>query len=190
MAHGYLLHGFLSPISNQRNDEWGGALEGRMRFPLEVARDVRDIVPRGTPLGARVTGTDWLDGGLTAADAVELAKKLREAGLDYVDVSSGGVSTKGQASVPTEPGYNVALARQIRREAGLPTRVVGLIVDPKQAETIVAEGSADMVALARAFLDNPHWGWRAAQALGGEVTHPPQYRRAAPGLWPGASGRL
>jgi 2,4-dienoyl-CoA reductase-like NADH-dependent reductase (Old Yellow Enzyme family) len=186
MAHGYLLHGFLSPLSNQRNDAWGGSPEGRMRFPLEVARDVRDAVPRGTPLGARLTGTDWLDGGLTVTDAVELAKRLSEAGLDYVDVSSGGVSTKGQASVPAEPGYNAALARQIRLEAGLPTRVVGLIVDPKQAEAVVAEGSADMVALARAFLDDPHWAWHAAQVLGGEVVHPPQYRRAAPGLWPGA----
>jgi len=189
MAHGYLLHGFFSPISNQRNDGWGGSLEGRMRFPLEVAREVREAVPRGTALGARITGSDWLDGGLTADDAVALAKMLKQAGLDYVDVSSGGVSTQGQASVPTGPGYNVPLARQIRRDAGLPTRVVGLIVDPKQAETIVAEGSADMVALARAFLDDPHWAWHAAQALGGEVAHPAQYRRAAPGLWPGAKLR-
>jgi 2,4-dienoyl-CoA reductase-like NADH-dependent reductase (Old Yellow Enzyme family) len=147
-------------------------------------------VPRGTPLGARLTGSDWLDGGFTVTDAVELAKRLSEAGLDYVDVSSGGVSTKGQASVPAKPGYNVPLARQIRLEAGLPTRVVGLIADPKQAESIVAEGSAEMVALARAFLDDPHWAWHAALALGGEVAHPPQYRRAAPGLWPGASGRF
>jgi 2,4-dienoyl-CoA reductase-like NADH-dependent reductase (Old Yellow Enzyme family) len=189
MAHGYLLHGFLSPISNQRNDAWGGTLEGRTRFPLGVAREVRDAVPRGTPLGARITGSDWLDGGLTVADAAELAKKLREAGLDYVDVSSGGVSTKGQASVPTDAGYNVPLARQIRRDGGLPTRVVGLIANPKQAESIVAEGSADMVALARAFLDDPHWAWHTAQVLGGEVAHPPQYRRAAPGLWPGAKLR-
>jgi NADPH2 dehydrogenase len=160
-----------------------------MRFPLGVAREVRDVVPRGTPLGARITGADWLDGGLAVADAAELAKKLREAGLDYVDVSSGGVSTKGQASVPTDPGYNVPLARQIRRDGGLPTRVVGLIANPKQAESIVAEGSADMVALARAFLDDPHWAWHTAQVLGGEVAHPPQYRRAAPGLWPGAKLR-
>jgi 2,4-dienoyl-CoA reductase-like NADH-dependent reductase (Old Yellow Enzyme family) len=186
MAHGYLLHGFFSPISNRRNDDWGGSLEGRMRFPLEVARAVRDVVPRGTPLGARLTGSDWLDGGLTAGDAVALTKMLKQAGLDYVDVSSGGVSTQGQASVPAEPGYNVPLAGQIRNDGGLPTRVVGLIVDPRQAETIVAEGAADMVALARAFLDDPHWAWHAAQVLGGEVAHPPQYRRAAPGLWPGA----
>jgi len=147
------------------------------------------VVPRGTPLGARITGSDWLDGGLTAGDAVELTKMLKQAGLDYVDVSSGGVSTQGQASVPAAPGYNVPIARRIRHDAGLPTRVVGLIIDPKQAETIVAEGSADMVALARAFLDDPHWAWHAAQVLGGDVVHPPQYRRAAPGLWPGARQR-
>lgn len=189
MAHGYLLHGFVSPISNTRNDAWGGSLDGRMRFPLEVTRAVRAVVPRGTPLGARFTGSDWLDGGLTAADAVVLAKALKEAGLDYVDVSSGGVSTQGQASLPTSPGYNAAIAEQVRRESGLPTRVVGLIVSPKQAEAMVAEGKADMVALARAFLDDPHWGWHAARALGGEVTHPPQYQRAAPALWPEAAMR-
>jgi 2,4-dienoyl-CoA reductase-like NADH-dependent reductase (Old Yellow Enzyme family) len=189
LAHGYLLHSFVSPISNTRNDAWGGSLEGRMRFPLDVARAVRVVVPRGTPLGARLTGSDWLEGGLTIADAVVLAKALKEAGLDYVDVSSGGVSTQGQASVPRAPGYNVPLAEQIRREARIPTRVVGLIVSPKQAEAIVTDGSADMVALARAFLDDPHWAWHAAQMLGGEVVHPPQYQRASAALWPGASLR-
>ena len=189
MAHGYLLHSFISPVSNTRNDAWGGALENRMRFPLEVARTVRAVVPRGMPLGARFTGHDWLDGGLTAADAVLLTKALKDAALDYVDVSSGGVSTQGQASVPKDPGYNVPIAEQVRREGGLPTRVVGLIVSPEQAEAIVAEGKADMVALARAFLDHPHWGWHAAQALGGEVTHPPQYLRVSPALWPVAELR-
>ncbi len=190
LAHGYLLHGFVSPISNTRNDDWGGSLEGRMRFPLEVAAAVRAVVPRGIPFGARLTGTDWLDGGLTVADAVALAKALKDAGLDFVDVSSGGVSTQGQASVPRDPGYNVALAAQIRREAGIATRVVGLIANPKQAEAIVIGGQADMVALARAFLDDPHWGWHAAQALGGEISHPPQYQRAAAAVWPGATLRM
>ncbi len=184
MAHGYLLHSFLSPLANTRNDAWGGALDGRMRFPLEIARAVRTVVPSGMPLGARFTGSDWSEGGLTVADAVVLAKALKAAGFDYVDVSSGGLTT--QALPPTNPGYNAPLAEQVRREAGISTRTVGLIVSPKQAETIVAAGQADMVALARAFLDDPHWAWHAAQALGGDVTHPPQYLRAAPALWPGA----
>ena len=125
-----------------------------------------------------------------SSDAVALAKALKEAGLDYVDVSSGGVSTQGQASVPRDAGYNVPLAEQIRREAGISTRVVGMIASPKQAEVIVASGQADMVALARAFLDDPHWAWHAAQALGGDVTHPPQYQRAEPAVWPGAALRV
>ncbi len=141
-------------------------------FRSKLPRAVRAVVPRGIPFGARLTGSDWLDGGLTVADAVALAKALKDAGLDYVDVSSGGVSTQGQASVPRDPGYNVPLAEQIRREAGIATRVVGLIANPKQAEAIVASGQADMVALARAFLDDPHWGWHAAQALGGEIYSP------------------
>ncbi len=188
MAHGYLLHSFLSPISNLRNDAWGGSLEGRMRFPLDVARAVRAVVPRGTPLGARITGSDWMDGGLTAADAVVVAKALNEAGLAYVDISSGGVGAGG-GSLPTDPGYNVPIAEQVRRETGIPTRVVGRIISPKQAEAIIAEGCADMVALARAFLDDPHWAWHAAQVLGGEVIRPPQYQRVSPTLWQGAALR-
>jgi NADPH2 dehydrogenase len=188
-AHGYLLHGFVSPISNTRNDAWGGSLDGRLRFPLDVVRAVRAVVPVGTPLGARFTGSDWLEGGLTIGDAVIVAKALKEAGLDYIDVSSGGVSTQGQAAVPHTPGYNVPLAEQIRRETGMPTRVVGLIVTPAQAVAIVADARADMIALGRAFLDDPHWGWHAAQALGGEVTYPPQYQRAGAKLWSGAASR-
>ncbi len=186
-AHGYLLHSFLSPIANTRDDAWGGTLEGRMRFPLEVARTARALVPRDTPLGVRFTGSDWLEGGLTVNDAVAVAKALKEIGLNYVDVSSGGVTT--QATPPQQPGYNVPLAEQVRRESGIATRTVGLIVSPKQAEAIVAEGRADMVALARAFLDDPHWAWHAAQVLGGDVTHPPQYLRAGPALWIGAAMR-
>jgi 2,4-dienoyl-CoA reductase-like NADH-dependent reductase (Old Yellow Enzyme family) len=186
-AHGYLLHSFVSPISNARNDAWGGSRDGRMRFPLEVVRGVREVVPRGTPLGARLTGSDWLTGGLAVDDAVFAATALKKAGLDYVDVSSGGVSTQSQAGVPKNPGYNVPLAERIRRETGVPTRVVGLIANPQQAEAIVAEGRADLVALARAFLDDPHWAWRAAQVLGAEVARPPQYQRAAPALWPGVA---
>jgi 2,4-dienoyl-CoA reductase-like NADH-dependent reductase (Old Yellow Enzyme family) len=186
-AHGYLLHSFVSPVSNQRTDRYGGAPEARMRFPLEVAAAVRAVVPRRTPLGARFTGSDWRDGGLTVADAVRFAKALKDAGVDFVCVSSGGITSDTRN--PTGPGYNVELAERVRREASIPTRVVGLIVTPQQAEAVIAEGKADMVALARAMLDDPHWGWHAAQALGGEVKAPLQYQRAAPKLWPGAQHR-
>jgi 2,4-dienoyl-CoA reductase-like NADH-dependent reductase (Old Yellow Enzyme family) len=187
LAHGYLLHSFVSPLSNKRNDEWGGSLSGRMRFPLEVARAVRAVVPSGTPLGARITGTDWLEGGLTGDDAAALGKALKEAGLDYIDVSSGNITVDSRP--PTQPGYNIPFAEQVRRESGLPVRAVGLIASAKQADAIVAEGKADMVAMARAFLDNPHWGWHAAEALSAEVVRPLQYARAAPALWPAAALR-
>jgi len=186
-AHGYLLHSFVSPLSNKRNDEFGGSLAGRMRFPLDVVRDVRAAVPRSTPLGARITGSDWLDGGLTGDDAVTLAKALKAAGLDYVDISSGNITYDSRP--PNEPGFNVPIAEQVRRDSGLAVRTVGLIATAQQAEAIVAEGKADMIALARAFLDNPHWGWHAAAELGAEVVRPPQYARAAPALWPGAAMR-
>jgi NADPH2 dehydrogenase len=187
MAHGYLSHSFLSPLSNQRNDEYGGPFEARMRFPLEVAHAVRAVVPRNVPLGARITGSDWLENGLDADDAVAFAKGLKDAGLEFICVSSGGVNA--DARNPTSPGYNVPFAEKVRREAGIPTRAVGLITAPKQAEAIVAEGKADMVALARAVLDDPHWGWHAALELGAEVPRPVQYARAAPKLWPGATMR-
>ncbi len=187
LAHGYLLHSFVSPLSNKRNDEWGGSLEGRMRFPLEVARAVRAVVPTGTPLGARITGTDWVEGGLTADDAVAQTKALKAAGLDYVDISSGNIIPNSRWS--NEPGFNVPIAERVCREAGLPIRVVGLIANAMQAEAIVAEGKADMVAMARAFLDDPHWGWHAAQTLGADVARPLQYARVAPAQWPGAALR-
>jgi NADPH2 dehydrogenase len=187
MAHGYLLHSFVSPLSNRRNDEYGGTLEGRMRFPLEVARTVRAAVPKGIPVGARITGTDWVEGGLTGNDAVVFAGALKAEGLDYVDVSSGAITAEAQRA-PT-PGFNVPFAEQVKRETGIATRTVGLIATPKQAEAIVAEDKADMVALGRAFLDDPHWGWHAALALGAEVARPKQYLRAAPKMWPGAAYR-
>lgn len=187
LAHGYLLHSFVSPLSNKRNDQWGGTLDGRMRFPLEVARSVRDVVPSGTPLGARITGTDWVEGGLTADDAVALTKGLKAEGLDYVDVSSGNIIPESRWG--NEPGFNVPMAERVRRETGMPVRAVGLIVNAKQAEAIVAEGKADMIAMARAFLDDPHWGWHAAQTLSAEVARPLQYARTAPGQWPGAAMR-
>jgi 2,4-dienoyl-CoA reductase-like NADH-dependent reductase (Old Yellow Enzyme family) len=187
LAHGYLLHSFVSPLSNKRNDDYGGSLAGRIRYPLEVARAVRAGLPAGVPLGARITGTDWLDGGLSGDDAAEFAKALKQAGLDYVDISSGNISYESRA--PSDPGYNVPIAEKVRRESGIAVRVVGMIENAKQAEAIVAEGKADMVALARGFLDDPHWGWHAAQTLGAEVPRPVQYARSAPALWPGAALR-
>jgi 2,4-dienoyl-CoA reductase-like NADH-dependent reductase (Old Yellow Enzyme family) len=186
-AHGYLLHSFVSPISNRRSDGYGGSLAARMRYPLEIAQAVRAVMPKGMPLGARITGNDWVEGGLTPDDAVAFAKALKGAGLDFVCISSGGVSADARPAVAAST--NVPFAEQVKREAGIATRAVGLIVTPKQAEAIVAEGKADMVALARAMLDDPHWGWHAAQALGAEVTRPKQYQRAAPKVWPGASYR-
>ncbi|HUI94723.1 MAG TPA: NADH:flavin oxidoreductase/NADH oxidase [Xanthobacteraceae bacterium] len=185
MAHGYLAHSFISPISNKRTDRYGGSFENRMRFSLELTRAVRAVVPKSVPLGARITGSDWMEGGLTAADAVSASKMLKEAGLDYVDVSSGGVAA--EARNPPGPGYNVDIAAGVRRGTGLATRTVGMIVTPKQAEAVVADGKADMVAIARAALDDPHWGWHAARALGAEVKRPAQYARAADKLWPGAA---
>jgi 2,4-dienoyl-CoA reductase-like NADH-dependent reductase (Old Yellow Enzyme family) len=184
MAHGYLAHSFMSPISNKRADQHGGSFENRMRFALDVTRAVRAVVPKGLPLGARITGSDWLDGGLTNDDAVASAKLLKQAGLDYIDVSSGGISA--EARNPTKPGYNVDIAARVRRDTGIATRTVGMIVTPKQAEGIVGDGKADMVALGRAALDDPHWGWHAARALGAEVKRPLQYARAGEKLWPGS----
>jgi NADPH2 dehydrogenase len=186
-AHGYLAHSFLSPVSNHRTDQYGGPLENRMRFGREVAGAVRAAVPSTIALGARITGSDWRDDGLSADDAVAYSKALKMDGLDYIDVSSGGVTADTRN--PTTPGYNVPIAERIKRETGVATRVVGLIVAPKQAEAIVAEGKADMVAMARSILDDPRWGWHAARELGVEVPRVPQYQRAAPKLWPGAALR-
>jgi NADPH2 dehydrogenase len=186
-AHGYLIHSFLSPISNKRSDSYGGSLSARMRYPLEIARAVRAVMPRGMPLGMRITGNDWVDGGLTPEDAAAFARALKSLGVDFVCVSSGGVSADARPTLVANT--NVQFAEKVKREAGIATRTVGLIAAPKQAEAIIAEGKADMVALARAMLDDPHWGWRAAHVLGGEVARPKQYQRAAPKVWAGAAFR-
>lgn len=181
IAHGYLMHSIVSPISNRRTDAYGVSRQAGWRFVAETAAAVRASVPKGFALGARITGSDWADGGLTPDDAVALAKMLREAGLDYIDVSSGGVAVG--IHNPVGAGYNVPMAERVKKEAGIATRAVGLITDPEQAEVIVASGKADMVAIGRGFLDNPHWGWMAAEKLGADVTRPPQYARVAPKLW-------
>jgi 2,4-dienoyl-CoA reductase-like NADH-dependent reductase (Old Yellow Enzyme family) len=185
MAHGYLLQAFFTPLANRREDAYGGSRERRLRFPLEVTRAVRATLPAGTVLGARINGTDWADGGVTADDAVALAAALKAAGVDYVCVSGGGAVP--QMQVPPTPGYQVPIASRVRAEAGVTTRAVGLIVEPAQAEAIVASRQADFVALARAFLDDPRWVWHAAERLGGRVAYPPQYARAAASAWPGAA---
>ncbi len=187
MAHGYLAHGFMSPVSNKRADGYGGSFENRMRFPLSIARAVRPIVPKDIPLGARITGSDWRPAGLTPDDAVAIAKALKNEGIDFICVSSGGVTADTRN--PTEPGYNVPIAARVKKEAGIPTRTVGLILTPQQAEDVLTQGKVDQVSLARAFLDDPHWGWHAAKALGADVKRPVQYERAGPKLWAPAAAK-
>ncbi|MGK9234318.1 NADH:flavin oxidoreductase/NADH oxidase [Inquilinus limosus] len=183
MAHGYLLHSFLSPLSNRRDDRWGGDAGRRRAFPLAVAKAVRDVVPAGVALGVRVSASEWVEGGFGVEEAAVLASELKALGFDFICASSGG--NAAHARVPVSAGYQVPLAREIKQKSGLVTRAVGLIVDPHQAEDIVARGDADQVALARAVLDDPRWGWHAAEALGAELTLPPQYARAGARTWPG-----
>ncbi|MEI2416033.1 NADH:flavin oxidoreductase/NADH oxidase [Orrella sp. JC864] len=184
-AHGYLMHEFLSALSNRRTDGYGGDLAGRMRFPLEVFEAVRAAVGPQVAVGARITGSDWLEGGIDEREAGLFAAELEKRGCAYVDVTSGGLLP---ASIPVGPGYQVPLAAAVKRAVqGMPVRAVGMIVAPAQAEAIIAEGHADMVALARAMLDNPHWPYEAARQLQGSVEYPPQYQRAQPAAWPGAA---
>lgn len=177
-AHGYLLHQFLSPISNRRTDEYGGSLENRMRYPLEVFDAVRAAFPADKPVGMRVSSTDWVDGGWDLAQTIEFARALKARGVDWIDASSGGVSPLQKIALG--PGYQVQFADAIKRETGLPTIAVGLITEARQAEEIVASGKADMVALARGMLYDPRWPWHAAAELGGEVEAAPQYWRSQP----------
>lgn len=175
-AHGYLMHEFVSPISNKRRDAYGGSLENRMRFPLEVFEAVRAAWPKHKPLGMRITGSDWMGSdGLGIEDAVAFAARLKELGADFVDVSSGGVSM--QQKITTGPGYQVHFAEAVKKATGLVTMAVGMISDARQAEAIVKEGRADLVAMARALLHDPYWAWHAADLLQGEVHVAPQYLR-------------
>ena len=180
-AHGYLLHEFLSPLSNHREDEYGGTFDNRARLLLSVVDAVRGAVPASTPLVVRISGTDWTEGGWTVEDSIRLAGLLREHGVDLVDVSSGG--NVADARIPVGPGYQVDLARRVREGADVRTGAVGMISEPKQAEEILSSGSADVVLLARALLRDPHWALRAAHELGvpvGDgVDWPVQYLRAS-----------
>src|ERR1700686_5211905 len=177
-AHGYLLHQFLSPISNRRTDQYGGSLQNRMRYPLEVFDAVRAAFPEQKPVGVKVSATDWVEGGWDLEQTIEFARELKKRGVDWIDASSGGVSPKQK--IPLAPGYQVPFAQAIKQATGVATMAVGLITDAKQAEEIVASGKADMVALARGMLYDPRWGWHAAAELGGQVDVPPQYWRSQP----------
>ena len=180
-AHGYLLHQFLSPLSNQRSDGYGGSLESRMRFPLEVFRAVREAWPQHKPLGIRVSATDWVAAGWDIKQTIEYARELEKLGCDYFHVSSGGLSSEQQISVG--PGYQTAFAAAVKAAVRMPIIAVGQISSAIQAETILRTGQADMVALARVMLYNPRWAWQAAIELGDEVFYPRQYVRGHPTRW-------
>jgi 2,4-dienoyl-CoA reductase-like NADH-dependent reductase (Old Yellow Enzyme family) len=177
-AHGYLLHEFLSPLSNRRADDYGGTFENRVRFLMEVTGAVRAVWPERLPLWVRISATDWAEGGWTADDSVRLAGWLRDKGVELIDCSSGGLVPYAQ--IPNTPGYQVPFAERIKRETGILTGAVGLITEPEQADGIIRESKADIVLLARAFLRDPYWPLHAAQTLGANITPPVQYQRAFP----------
>jgi 2,4-dienoyl-CoA reductase-like NADH-dependent reductase (Old Yellow Enzyme family) len=192
-AHGYLLHQFLSPLSNRRDDEYGGTTEKRRRFVLEVFEACRAAWPRERAMGVRLSATDWVDGGLVLEDTIETVQALKTLGCDFVDVSSGG--SVPNARIPYGPGYQVPFSDRIRRETGIRTWAVGIITEPDQAERIVASGQADCTALARGFMVDPRWGWNAARTLGAELPPlPVPYHRAGtilpfrPPVVPAAAG--
>jgi 2,4-dienoyl-CoA reductase-like NADH-dependent reductase (Old Yellow Enzyme family) len=182
-AHGYLLHEFLSPLSNHRADEYGGSLENRIRFPLEVVRAVRAVWPQHLPVFVRISATDWAPEALGPAwdlgQSVEFAKQLKQEGVDLIDVSTGGNHPAQQ--IPVGPGYQVPHAKRIRVEADIPTGAVGMITEPEQADEIIQSGQADLVLLAREFLRDPYWPLHAADVLNQKITWPIQYARAAKG---------
>lgn len=177
-AHGYLLHQFLSPLSNRRDDEYGGSLENRMRFPLAVFDAVRGAWPDAKPVGMRISAIDWIEGGWSMEDTLAFGQALAKRGCDWIDVSSGGL-VAGE-NIAVGPGYQVPFAEQVRESTGLATMAVGMITEPRQAEAIISSGRADMVALARGMLYDPRWVWHAAAELGAEVAYPEQYQRCRP----------
>jgi 2,4-dienoyl-CoA reductase-like NADH-dependent reductase (Old Yellow Enzyme family) len=177
-AHGYLLHEFLSPLSNRRTDRYGGSLENRLRFPLEIFDRVRTEFPADRPVWVRISATDWVAGGWDIEGSVALARALEARGCAAIHVSGGGTSPA--QAIPIGPGYQVPYAERLKREVRIPVIAVGLITEPEQAEAILVEGQADAVALARAMLYDPRWPWHAAAALGAQVSGPPQYARSPP----------
>ncbi len=187
-AHGYLLHQFLSPLANQRVDAYGGSLDNRMRFVLDVFDAVRDAVPARVPVGVRLSATDWVEGGWDCTQSVALCAALQRRGCAFAHVSSGGVSPRQRIALG--PGYQVGFAEQIRRAVAMPVIAVGLIDDAEQAEAIIADGRADLVALARGMLYDPRWPWHAAARLGAHVVAPPQYWRCQPAAHKGLFGAI
>jgi 2,4-dienoyl-CoA reductase-like NADH-dependent reductase (Old Yellow Enzyme family) len=177
-AHGYLLHEFLSPLTNRRTDAYGGKFENRVRLVVEIASRIRRVIPEDLPLFTRVSSTDWVEGGWDIEQTVALARELRSAGVDLIDCSSGGAVPR--AVVPVAPGYQVPFAADVRRKAGILTGAVGLITDVQQADDIIRSGKADIVLMAREMLREPYWAMKAAQALGRDARWPKQYERAAP----------
>jgi 2,4-dienoyl-CoA reductase-like NADH-dependent reductase (Old Yellow Enzyme family) len=176
MAHGYLLHSFLSPLANQRSDEYGGSFENRIRLPLRVAAAVRECWPQEWPVFVRISATDWVEGGWDLAQSIALCQRLRELGVDLIDVSSGGLTADAQ--VPAAAGYQTPFAAAIRQQADIHTSTVGLITEPMQAEHILQTGQADAVALGREMLRDPYWPLHAARVLGDDLAWPVQYERA------------
>lgn len=177
-AHGYLMHQFLSPVSNKREDEYGGSLENRMRFPLAVLDAVRAAVPAGYPVGFRISGTDWVEGGWDIEQSIAFSHAAKARGADFMHVSGGGLSAKQK--IPLGPNYQVPLARAVKDATGITTIAVGLITEPEQAEAIIGTGEADFVGIARGILYNPRWPWHAAAQLGASVKAPNQYLRSQP----------
>ncbi|MFT4503573.1 tRNA-dihydrouridine synthase [Caballeronia sp. 15711] len=187
-AHGYLIHEFLSPISNKRTDEFGGTLVDRMRYPLEVYDAVRAVWTRHKPLGVKVSATDWIDAGWDIEQTIEFAKALETRGIDWIDVSSGGISPLQKIALC--PGYQVPFANQIKRATGVTTICVGLITDAKQAEEILSSDQADAVAIARGMRYHPRWAWHAAATLGATVEAPRPYWRAPPQMHAAVFGEV
>ena len=181
-AHGYLLHQFMSPLSNQRTDEYGGSTENRIRLTLEVFSAVRAAWPAEKPIGIRVSATDWVDGGWTPEETVVLARKLKELGCDFMDVTSGGLDPRQK--IPLAPGYQVEFGERVRKETGMVTMSVGLIAGYQQAEEIVASGRADMICIGRAAMYDPRWAWHAAEELGAETAYAPKMMACHPKLRP------
>jgi 2,4-dienoyl-CoA reductase-like NADH-dependent reductase (Old Yellow Enzyme family) len=181
-GHGYLLHQFMSPLSNQRTDEYGGSTENRIRFPLEIFTAVRAAVSEDKPIGMRVSATDWVDGGWTPEETVVLARELKRLGCDYLDVSTGGLDPRQK--IPLAPNYQVPFGEKVRKETGVKTMSVGLITEPRAAEEIIASGKADFICIGRGAMYDPRWAWHAAEELGAETAYAPKMMACHPKMRP------